>query len=155
MEIEHIVNKTVSADFRIVEKFKLELAQFDKRFNDLQILLIRQELEKIIIQFPSGVTSIGSNQILQARKIYEILKGYPEINVDIIAFNDPTGGFDVNKKLAEGRMAAIKKYLISLGMNGDRITITDFNPDVISADPRFAGFKDTRGIMLFAKQSKE
>ncbi len=153
--IENIVNKTVSADFRTVEKFKLELEQFDKRFNDLQVLLIRQELEKIIIQFPSGVTSIGSNQILQARRIYEILKGYPEINADIIAFNDPAGGFDINKKLAEERMAAIKKYLISLGMNGDRITITDFNPDVISADPRFSGFKDTRGIMLFAKQSKE
>jgi len=153
--IKSIINKTVSADFRTVEKFKAELAQYEKRFTSLQILLIRQELEKIIIQFPSGVTSIGSNQILQTRKIYEILKGYPEIDVDIIAFNDPTGGFDINKKLAEERMAAIKKYLVSSGMDGDRITITDFNPDIISADPRFSGFKDTRGIMIFAKQSDE
>jgi outer membrane protein OmpA-like peptidoglycan-associated protein len=154
-EIKNILNKTVSADFRTVEKFKQELAQFDKRFNDLQILLIRQELEKIIIQFPSGVTAIGSSQILQTRKIYEILKEYPGIDVDIIAFNDPAGGYDVNKRLAEGRMAAIKKYLVSLGMDGERIAITDFNPDIISADPRFSGFKDTRGIMLFAKQSKD
>ena len=154
-EIKRIVNKTVSADFRTVEKFKQELAQFDKRFNDLQILLIRQELEKIIIQFPSGVTAIGSSQILQTRKIYEILKEYPGIDVDIIAFNDPAGGYDVNKNLAEGRMAAIKNYLISLGMDGERITITGFNPDIISADPRFSGFKDTRGIMLFAKKNKD
>jgi len=150
-DIKHTVNKTVSADFRTVEKFQTDLTEFEKKFNDLQILFIRQDIQKIIIQFPSGITTIGTNQALQTRKIYEILKDYPNINVDIIAFNDPTGGFDVNKKLAEGRMAAIKKHLISLGMNGDRINITDFNPDVISADPRFSEFRDTRGIMLFAK----
>jgi Outer membrane protein and related peptidoglycan-associated (lipo)proteins len=119
------------------------------------VLFIRQELQKIIIQFPSGVTAVGSNQALQTRRIYEILKSYPDIDVDIIAFNDPAGGFDVNKKLAEGRMSAIKNYLISLGMEGDRISITDFNPDIISADPEFAEFRDTRGIMVFAKLKEE
>ena len=154
-EIKKITNKTVAADFRTVEKFKNDLALFEKKFNDIQILFIRQELQKIIIQFSSGITAIGSNQILQTRKIYEILKEYPGIDVDVIAFNDSTGGFDVNKKLAEERMAAIKNYLISLGINDDRINITEFNPDVISADPEFSEFRDTRGIMLFAKIRKD
>ncbi len=154
-EIKKVINKTVSADFRTVEKFKADLALFEKKFNDLQVLFIRQELQKIIIQFPSGVTAVGNNQALQTRRIYEILKSYPDIEVDIIAFNDSIGGFDVNKKLAGGRMSAIKNYLISLGMNGDRINITEFNPDVISADPRFAEFRDTRGIMIFAKLKDE
>ncbi len=153
-EIKIIKNKTVSADFRTVEKFNNKIESFENRFNDLQILFIRQEIQKIIIQFPAGVTSVGSNQILQTNKIYEILKKYPDINVDIIAFNDPTGGFDINKKLAEGRMSSIKNYLISLGMNGNRINITEFNPDVITSDPRFSEFRDTRGIMLFAKLNK-
>jgi len=153
-EIKKIKNRTVSADFRTVEKFNGKIESFENRFKDLQILFIRQEIQKIIIQFPAGVTSIGSNQVLQTKKIYEILKEYPDINVDIIAFNDPAGGFDVNKKLAEGRMLAIKNYLVSLGMKGDRINITDFNPDVISSDPKFSEFRDTRGIMLFAKLNK-
>lgn len=154
-EIKKVINKTVSSDFRTVEKFKADLALFEKKFSDLQVLFIRQELQKIIIQFPSGVTAVGSNQALQTRRIYEILKSYPDIDVDIIAFNDPAGGFDVNKKLAEGRMSAIKNHLISLGMEGDRISITDFNPDIISADPEFAEFRDTRGIMVFAKLKDE
>ncbi len=152
--IKYIVNKTVSADFKTVDKFKTDLAAFEKRFRDLQILFIRQEIQKIIIQFPAGEIAIGNSQGLQAKKIYEILKGYPDIAVDIIAFNDPAGGFEINKRLAAGRMSAIKNYLILLGMSGDRINITDFNPDVISADPRFSEFKDTRGIMLFARLKK-
>ncbi|HNX23135.1 MAG TPA: hypothetical protein PKG60_03755 [Spirochaetota bacterium] len=154
-EIKNIINKTVSADFRTVEKFRTDLALFEKKFSDLQVLFVRQELQKIIIQFPPGATSIGGSQSLQTRKIYEILKSYPDLDVDIIAFNDQEGGFEINKKLAEGRMSSIKNYLISLGMNGDRINITEFNPDVISADPEFSAFKDTRGIMLFAKIKKD
>ena len=150
-EVKKLINKTVSADFRTVEKFRSDLTVFENKFTNLQVLFIRQEIQKIIIQFPSGTTAIGSNQELQTHKIFEILKEYPEINVDIIAFNDPAGGFDVNKRLAEGRMSAIKNYLIFLGMDGDRINIKEFNPDVISADPVFSQFKDTRGIMLFAK----
>ena len=87
-----------------MEKFNSKIESFESRFKDLQILFIRQEIQKIIIQFSSGVTSIGSNQILQTKKIYEILKEYPDINVDIIAFNDPAGGLDINKKLAEERI---------------------------------------------------
>lgn len=153
-EVKTIINKTVTSDFRTVEKFGKNISEFEKRFKDLQLLFIRQELQKIIIQFPSGVTAIGNNQIFQTRKIYEILKEYSDIDVDIIAFNDPAGGFEINKKLAEGRMSAIKNYLVSLGMNGERINITEFNPDVISADPRFSEFMDTRGIMIFAKSNK-
>jgi len=153
-EVKNIINRTVSADFKTVEKFKHVLEDFEKKFSDLQLLFVRQELEKIVIQFPTNVTAIGSNQVLQSRKIYEVLRGYPDIHVDIIAFNDPAGGYDVNKKLAEGRMAAIKNYLVSLGMDGGRIHITEFNPDIISADPRYAAFADTRGIMLFARLKK-
>lgn len=154
-EIKYIVNRTVSADFRTVEKFRNELEDFERKFSDLQLLFVRQELEKIVIQFPVNVTAIGSNQVLQSRKIYEILREHPDIHVDIIAFNDPAGGYDVNKRLAEGRMAAIKNYLVSLGMNGERIYITEFNPDVLSADPRFVQYIDRRGIMLFARRKKQ
>jgi hypothetical protein len=153
-EIKFISNRTVSADFKTVDRFKHILEGFEKKFSDLQLLFVRQELEKIVIQFPTGITSIGSNQVLQSRKIYEILRDYPDIHVDIIAFNDPVGGYNVNKKLAEERMAAIKNFLITLGMDSGRIHITEFNPDVISADPRFAQYIDRRGIMLFARLNR-
>ncbi len=89
--------------------------------------------------------------MLQVRRIYEIVKEYPRIELDIIAFNDPQGGFEVNKRLAQGRMSAVSSYLTSLGVVKERIHLTEFNPDIISADPRYAGYIDRRGIMLFPR----
>ena len=151
-EIKSFVNRSVVTDFGSAEKFKEEIAGFEKRFSDLQLIMVKQELEKIVIQFPSGVEAMGSNQMLQARKIYEIIRDYPQIDLDMIAFNDPEGGFDVNRKLAAGRMKAVSGFLVSLGINADKIHLTEFNPDVISADPRYSEFRDRRGIMLFPRR---
>jgi outer membrane protein OmpA-like peptidoglycan-associated protein len=124
-EIKNIDNRTVVADFRTAEKFHKNYEELEQKFNDLQLLLIRQELEKIVIQFPSGVDTMGNSQMLQARRIYEIVKEYPRIHLDIIAFNDPDGGFDINKRLAEGRMSRVGSYLGSLGIESGRIHLTE------------------------------
>lgn len=153
-EIKNTDNRTVVADFRTAEKYHKSYEELEQRFNDLQILLIRQELEKIVIQFPSGMDTMGNSQMLQVRRIYEIVKEYPRIHLDIIAFNDPEGGFEINKRLAEGRMRGVGSYLESLGIESARIHLTEFNPDVISADPRYSGYIDRRGIMLFARLEK-
>lgn len=150
-EIEKVDNRTVVADFRTAEKYHKNFMELEQKFYDLQLLLIRQELEKIVIQFPIGVDTMGSSQMLQVRRIYEIVKEYPRIELDIIAFNDPLGGFEVNKRLAQGRMEAVGSYLESLGIARERIHLTKFNPDIISADPRYAGYIDRRGIMLFPR----
>ena len=150
-EIKTVENKTVVADFRTAEKYHKNFEELEQKFYDLQLLLIRQELEKIVIQFPSGIDTMGSSQMLQVRRIYEIVKEYPRIELDIIAFNDPQGGFEVNKRLAQGRMSAVSSYLTSLGVVKERIHLTEFNPDIISADPRYAGYIDRRGIMLFPR----
>ncbi len=152
-EIKNIVNKTVTSDFRTVEKFTKDMSAFENKFKDLELLFIKQELEKIVIEFPSGVSAIGENQTFQIKKIFEILKGYPDIDVDIIAFNDTTGGLDINRRLANDRMNAIRNNLSGLGINKDKIHITDFNPDVINADHRYRDYKNTRGIILFARRS--
>ena len=151
LEIKTVENRTVVADFRTAEKYHKNFEELEQKFNDLQLLLIRQELEKIVIQFPSGIDTMGNSQMLQVRRIYEIVKKYPQIELDIIAFNDPQGGFEVNKRLAQGRMSSVSSYLQSLGIAKERIHITEFNSDVISADPRYAGYIDRRGIMLFPR----
>ncbi|MBN2042103.1 MAG: BON domain-containing protein [Spirochaetes bacterium] len=152
-EIKNVINKTITSDFSTVEKFNRKISGFENKFKDLELLFIKQELEKIIIEFPSGVSAIGENQALQIKKIYEILRGYPDIDVDIIAFNDTSGGVEVNRRLANNRMNAIKNNLTELGINKEKIHITDFNPDVINADYRYRDYKDKRGIFLFARRS--
>ncbi len=127
-----------------MERLKNNISAFEKKFKELQLLFVKQELEKIIIQFPTGVSALGDNQILQIKKIFEILKVYPDIEVDIIAFNDPPGGLKINIILAGERMKAISDYLTARGIDRKRIHVTDFNPDVINADPRYRDYKDTR-----------
>jgi outer membrane protein OmpA-like peptidoglycan-associated protein len=152
--IKETVVKTVVSDFGTAANYEKNLALLEKQISDLQLLLIKQELEKIVIQFPSGSSVMGNSQTLQARRIFEIVKDYPAINFDIIAFNDPTGGHDINRKLAEERMRSVKASLVSMGLEGGRISLTEFNPDVISADPRYSAFTDRRGIMLFTKVAR-
>ncbi|HQL83519.1 MAG TPA: hypothetical protein PK307_15050, partial [Spirochaetota bacterium] len=67
------------------------------------------------------------------------------------AFNDPAGGYEVNRNLAEGRMAGVSGYLRKLGVEENRLHVTAFAEDILTSDPRFAEFRDRRGIMLFAK----
>ncbi|HRZ28655.1 MAG TPA: hypothetical protein P5295_17730, partial [Spirochaetota bacterium] len=123
----------------------------DVKLQMFQLVAVRQDLEKIVIQFPAGSARVDEAQRLQIRRIYEILSPYPAIHVDIVAFNDPTGGIEVNRRLAQGRMEAVSGSLKGMGINGDRLHIMDFSPNILESDPRFAEFRDRRGIMLFAK----
>jgi outer membrane protein OmpA-like peptidoglycan-associated protein len=152
--IKETTMRTVVSDFGTAANYEKNLEVLEKQISDLQLLLIKQELEKIVIQFPSGSSVMGNSQTLQARRIFEIVKDYPAINFDIIAFNDPTGGPGINRKLAEERMKSVKASLVSMGLDDGRISLTEFNPDVISADPRYSAFTDRRGIMLFTKVAR-
>jgi outer membrane protein OmpA-like peptidoglycan-associated protein len=149
--IREVDNRAVIADYRSVRRFRSELEGLTGQMAGLQLALVKQELEKIVIQFPTGVMAVDNAQLLQVRRAWEILKQHPRIHIDVIAFNDPTGGVEVNRRLAEGRMAAVKQSFIRLGMPGERIHVTDFDPEILSADPRFAEFRENRGIMMFAK----
>jgi outer membrane protein OmpA-like peptidoglycan-associated protein len=149
--IREVDNRAVIADYRSVRRFRSELEGLTGQMAGLQLALVKQELEKIVIQFPTGVMAVDNAQLLQVRRAWEILKQHPRIHIDVIAFNDPAGGVEVNRRLAEGRMAAVKQSFIRLGMPGERIHVTDFDPEILSADPRFAEFRENRGIMMFAK----
>ncbi|HQO01105.1 MAG TPA: hypothetical protein PLI62_02465 [Spirochaetota bacterium] len=150
-DIQEVDNRAVVADYRSVRRFRTELEGLAEQMTGLQLALVKQELEKIVIQFPTGVMAVDNAQLLQVRRAWEILKQHPRIHIDIIAFNDPAGGVAVNRRLAEGRMAAVKQSFVRLGMSGERIHVTDFDPEILSADPRFTQFRENRGIMMFAK----
>ncbi len=150
-EIRETRNRAVTTDYRTVEKYRGELDELDRRLRSFQLVAVKQELEKIVVQFPAGVTALGDAQVLQIRRAREILGPYGDIHVDIIAFNDPAGGYDLNKRLAEGRIRAVSDYLARLGIARNRLHPADFSPGILESDPRFAEYKDRRGVMLFAK----
>lgn len=150
-EIRHVRNRTVTADFRSVVLYKKELDEMRKRLESFQLVAARQELEKIVVQFPAGVSAMANPQTLQVRRAYEIIKQYPRVHVDIVAFNDPEGGYDVNKALAEKRMRSVRDSLAAMGIVKERLHLVDFDPDILTSDSRYTEFSDRRGIMMFAR----
>ena len=149
--IATVRNRAVMADYRSVLFMSGKLDGLESRLGMFELVAVKQELEKIVIQFPAGSTALGEAQMLQIRRAFEILRPYPAIHVDIVAFNDPAGGYEVNRNLAEGRMAGVSGYLRKLGVEENRLHVTAFAEDILTSDPRFAEFRDRRGIMLFAK----
>lgn len=150
-EIRHVSNRAVTADFRSVEKYKKNLDEMRAGLESFQLVAARQELEKIVVQFPAGVSAMANPQTLQVRRAYEILKQYPRVHVDIVAFNDPAGGYDVNRALAEKRMQSVRDALAAMGIGRERLHPAEFDPDILTSDSRYAEFSDRRGIMLFAR----
>jgi outer membrane protein OmpA-like peptidoglycan-associated protein len=150
-EISVVRNKAVITDYRSVETYKKELDALQTGLDAFQLVVVKQELEKIVVQFPAGVTDMANPQVLQVKRVFEILKKYPLVHVDIVAFNDPQGGYEVNKTLAEKRMKAVRDALAGMGIDRARLHLFDFDPDILTSDLRFEQFRDRRGIMLFAR----
>ncbi len=151
--VKDVENRAVIADYRAAEKFRTDISGFSERMAVFELQFVRKELEGIVIQFQPGNTGLGDNQLMQVRRAYEIIRHYPHIFIEVVAFNDPAGGFELNRRLAEERMKAVRNYLVNAGHPSGKIKTLPFNPDIISADPEYERFRDARGIMLFARSS--
>lgn len=152
--IREIDNRAVVVNFVRVEEYEDTIKSLEAQLGSMQLSMARQELEQIVIQFPTNVVTVGGDAAFQIRRASEILKQYPHIRVRLMAFADPAGGFIVNKMLAHSRMEAVKRHLVSLGVAAPRISIREFDLGILDADPKMVRFRDRRGIMIFAESAE-
>jgi outer membrane protein OmpA-like peptidoglycan-associated protein len=82
------------------------------------------------INFDVDRSRIRSRMHADLRKIIEILNECEDYTYVIIAHTDSDGNFDYNKKLAKKRANAIKKYLIDLGVDGNRLITVAYGSKV-------------------------
>jgi len=151
--VQSVRNRALVVNFSKVREYEQSIEEIRRQMVMVQLEQVRTELEKNIIQFPVNVTVLANPQRFQLQRAYEILKQYPDIHIDIVAFADETGGIDINRDLAQKRMESIRSYLVSIGMSDQRMKVHDFDPEVIRSNPRFSNYRDKRGIMLFARLS--
>lgn len=144
-------NHMLVVNMEPMEQLRKKVQKFDQDLEALQLLQVKSELEKITIQFPLNVTSLDEAQSLQLRRVYEILNKFPRIKVDIVAFADKSGSFEINKELAEKRIATVYHKLVSLGINAERINKFPYDPEILKSDERLSKFQDQRGIMIFVR----
>jgi outer membrane protein OmpA-like peptidoglycan-associated protein len=62
-------------------------------------------------------------------EVVEILKNHPSYNLIVEGHSDSTGNPEVNRKLSFKRAESVKNYLITKGIEGQRLTTFGFGPD--------------------------
>lgn len=80
------------------------------------------------IMFGSGSTSISKGGAI-IKSIAQVLKDAPDLVILIEGHTDSQGDPDTNKRLSERRAAAVKKSLVRLGIDADRIDALGMGSD--------------------------
>jgi len=62
-------------------------------------------------------------------KTAEFLKNYPQVKVTIEGHCDERGSTEYNLGLGDRRAAAVKQYLVSLGVSGDRMSTVSYGKE--------------------------
>jgi OOP family OmpA-OmpF porin len=78
------------------------------------------------IEFRTGSASLRSTSFPILDQVLDILRRYPDYNVDINGHTDSVGGEDTNQSLSERRAKSCYDYFISKGISPDRMTYTGY-----------------------------
>jgi len=104
------------------------------------------------ILFDTGKASIKaeSDEVLAA--MTAIFKEYPKADFSIGGHTDSVGSKATNQALSERRANAVRDYLISNGINADRLTAAGFGEDYpIASNKTRAGRKENRRVEVKLK----
>jgi outer membrane protein OmpA-like peptidoglycan-associated protein len=81
------------------------------------------------IQFKYGSSELTTNSYKVLDEVSEILRSNPEIKVLIEGHTSSDGTREVNMKLSKNRAENVKKYLLSKGIDENRLTTMGHGPD--------------------------
>ncbi|MDO4689876.1 MAG: OmpA family protein [Fusobacterium sp.] len=93
---------------------------------------VSREGENLNINLPGGVTfasdsaKISSSFYASLNDIANVLVQYPESRILVNGYTDSTGGDAHNQALSERRAASVANYLISKGVERNRIIVTGY-----------------------------
>jgi OmpA-OmpF porin, OOP family len=86
------------------------------------------------INFATASAVITEESKAQLDDLVKIMQGFPKVHINVEGHTDNVGKAASNKKLSEGRAAAVKTYLASHGIEGGRIATAGFGSDKPIAD---------------------
>ena len=87
----------------------------------VEVIKRLNEYSKTIL-FDPGKSTIRKESYPVLQDIANVMKEYPNAKFEIEGHTDNTGSAAVNSRLSKERAAAVKDYLISIGMDADRLT---------------------------------
>ncbi|MDN5202003.1 OmpA family protein [Fulvivirgaceae bacterium BMA10] len=93
------------------------------------------------IFFDSGKDEIKHESIAELDRIYELLRSSPNLKVQINGHTDNVGEANYNKTLSKKRAKAVERYLISYGVDPNRLSSKGFGEErpLVSNDDEIGG----------------
>ncbi len=99
------------------------------------------------ITFDTNKATIRKESDAQLNDIAEILKAFPKIEIKIGGYTDNTGNAKANKKLSSNRANAVKKALVSKGIQSARLEAEGYGSDhPVAGNDTEAGRQQNRRI---------
>ncbi|MFN5476871.1 MAG: OmpA family protein, partial [Sphingobacteriales bacterium] len=87
------------------------------------------------VQFVSGSCTLTTGAKAELNKLVKILnEEYPDVKIAIEGHTDNTGKAEKNQSLSECRANAVKSYLVSKKVAGERLSAAGFGQDKPVAD---------------------
>lgn len=90
------------------------------------------------VHFKSGKAEMTFDSYRFLEPIVAELKKYPDIEVEIRGHTDSIGSYSSNMRLSQKRAESVRQYLLSQGVNGERMRAIGFGPSSPIADNRTA-----------------
>lgn len=81
------------------------------------------------LNFESGSAGLTADSQKTVNDLAQVLKAYPNAQVQIVGHTDNTGSPDANQALSLARAGAVKGMLVAQGIGADRITTQGFGQD--------------------------
>lgn len=119
---EHEVNSLKSKQVELLSRMQALQAKQDDRTQELAFL------EKLVghyaqdIYFRIGQSAAPEDTRARLSNLVELLKAYPDLQVTLKGYTDPSGSAKLNAALAEARVASIQQLLLAEGIEETRIS---------------------------------
>lgn len=105
------------------------------------------------ILFDTSKASIRKESLKALQDIADVMKEYPTTHFVIEGHTDSTGNKAFNQKLSEERAASVLDYLVSIGMDKERLSSVGYGPDRPIADNKTeAGRQENRRVQISLKK---
>lgn len=122
--------------------------KMDKQAEEMKQVLgdaeVRRVGEGIVIEFKEQIlfafdkADLGNSAEQNLNKLNEVLKKYPDTDIEIIGHTDDKGTNNYNQKLSQRRAASVASYLKSNGIAASRVATKGMG----ETDPKIANDSD-------------
>jgi len=139
----------------IVQKYQQELMALEQNYEASGQLQANNLL--MSLQFSTGSSDIAPVYKEQIKTLAALLVKNPNIIINLSGYTDLQGSETLNQALSQARVAQVKRALINLGINENRISTIAYGESapVVAKKSREASFYDRRVVIKLEKNSHQ